>query len=576
MASPVHSKTKRHPLTPLARVASPNVPIARESAAKPVPRDDPRLAPSPSDEQASARLLALCVDDLKIGPVLREPDATFGELATLLQEYPQLAIRHADQLDALVARHLAAAVGREPSAALCVLLTQVLSHGGEAPASVLPRALALLCSLADAPAMLDAFKSILCHAHPTVAEPALAHLLGAPAAAPASAVRRPLWLCASACVEYVFATWPDCALHRHARAVEGALRKLLASPDPCVRGAAEQAVAAVERRHAAEWAALGARLRARPPVPSPAAHTVDAARGLLDTPSSTATTPRAYFNGLGSPPSASCGRDAHTGITPLFEELWLGPSTPAATPRRVESTASPLHGTPLWTASRQRNAATPLHAPLYTPRSRTHHTSPLARSVDWRAVRPWRTPGRVLGHTEPRALAANPPSARPCGTVAPRLARWSPAHWAATAIIAAGDAVCATWTSSVCATWTSAPRLLVRATWTRLYAAAVCACLLVLFTALSPSAVDAPTTAAALARCHVDDQPRLARCHVDDQPRLAYERARAANATAAESTPAVGRRYSPSRAYSPSRSTCQWRRRARRRSRRMRRYSGRG
>ena len=144
------------------------------------------------------------------------------------------------------------------------MVTQALSHGGEAYADVAVAAAAWLVAGPADERRLQGVKTILYHAHRAVAVPLLRRLLAAAGTERQLHARggEALGVCALECAEVAFASWSEGALASVEEALADALLRVSSSPSARVQAAWALALQAAHRRgkaehgRADEWSAV--------------------------------------------------------------------------------------------------------------------------------------------------------------------------------------------------------------------------------------------------------------------------------------------------------------------------------
>ena len=144
------------------------------------------------------------------------------------------------------------------------VVTQALSHGGEAYADVAVAAAAWLVAGPADERRLQGVKTILYHAHRAVAVPLLRRLLAAAGTERQLHARggEALGVCALECAEVAFASWSEGALASVEEALADALLRVSSSPSARVQAAWALALQAAHRRgkaehgRADEWSAV--------------------------------------------------------------------------------------------------------------------------------------------------------------------------------------------------------------------------------------------------------------------------------------------------------------------------------
>ena len=252
---PVSGNSPQSPRSPASTTpaTTPASPFAAQLQQIPLPK---------SPAGPSQRLLALCSE---CSALLQQPAgdaaAPLAALGSLARREPALLWQHERALRPLCA--LLLQCGRH-DALVAEVVTQALSHGGEAYADVAVAAAAWLVAGPADERRLQGVKTILYHAHRAVAVPLLRRLLAAAGTERQLHARggEALGVCALECAEVAFASWSEGALASVEEALADALLRVSSSPSARVQAAWALALQAAHRRgkaehgRADEWSAV--------------------------------------------------------------------------------------------------------------------------------------------------------------------------------------------------------------------------------------------------------------------------------------------------------------------------------
>ena len=252
---PVSGNSPQSPRSPASTTpaSTPASPFAAQLQQIPLPK---------SPAGPSQRLLALCSE---CSALLQQPAgdaaAPLAALGSLARREPALLWQHERALRPLCA--LLLQCGRH-DALVAEVVTQALSHGGEAYADVAVAAAAWVVAGPADERRLQGVKTILYHAHRAVAVPLLRRLLAAAGTERQLHARggEALGVCALECAEVAFASWSEGALASVEEALADALLRVSSSPSARVQAAWALALQAAHRRgkaehgRADEWSAV--------------------------------------------------------------------------------------------------------------------------------------------------------------------------------------------------------------------------------------------------------------------------------------------------------------------------------